>query len=151
MTFQEKNVTVSLFTSLLVLIYYLSRLLSMVRAGDMVSSDLFRLWAIVIVLVIVFTIAGTVLTHIFSAILEAIRTGTDDPEIEDIADERDKLIDLQGTRVSYFISSAGVFLSMLSFALGRPALTMFALLILVGLLSQIAGDISRLARYRRGF
>ena len=102
-------------------------------------------------LAIIFTIAGTILTHIFSAILEAIRTGNDDPQIEDIEDERDKLIDLRGTKVAYVVSSIGVFLAMLTFVLGQDALVMFSLLILAGVAAQIIGDMTRLGLYRRGF
>jgi hypothetical protein len=150
-TFQQKNISVSLVAFILILGFYLLRLYQISLGGSVDPTDLFRLWGITIVLAIVFTIIGTILTQIVSTIIEAIRTGDDDPEIEDISDERDQLIDLRGTRVTYFVFSIGVLLSMLSFVLGRPALVMFALLILSALIAQIVGDISRLAFYRRGF
>ena len=151
MSYQEKNVTVSLISFLLILGVYLVGIWRMVQEGGLDSVDLFRLWGIIIVLAIVFTIAGTILTQIFSAILEAIRTGNDDPQIEDIEDERDKLIDLRGTKVTYVVSSIGVFLAMLTFILGQDALVMFSLLILAGVAAQIIGDMTRLGLYRRGF
>jgi hypothetical protein len=123
----------------------------MIQAGGLNSSSVFRLWGIVIVLAIIFTIVATILTHIVSAIIQAIKTGEENPEIEDIADERDRLIDLRGTKVTYFFSSIGVLLSMLTFVLGRPPLVMFTLLIFSGLVAQVIGDISRLLLYRRGF
>jgi hypothetical protein len=79
-----------------------------------------------------------------------VRTN-EEPEIEDIADERDKLIDLKGTRSAYVAFSIGVFLSMLTFALDQPPLVMFTLIIFFGIVAQIAGDVSRLYYYRRGF
>ena len=112
---------------------------------------MFRLWGIVIVLAVIVTIAATILTHIVSAIIQAIKTKEEKPEIEDIKDERDQLIDLRGTKVTYTVSSIGVFLSMLTFALGQPPLVMFSLLIFFGVVAQIIGDISRLYLYRRGF
>lgn len=151
MSFQEKNIFVSLGSFTLILVFFLSRMNGMIREGDLNSQDVFRLWAITIVLAIVFTIIATILTHILSAIIEAIRTGNEEPEIEDIADERDRLIDLRGTRVSYGVSSLGGFLAMLTYALGQPPLVMFSLLILSGIVAQISGDISRLVLYRRGF
>ena len=102
-------------------------------------------------LAIFFTIVATILTHIISAIIQVIKTGEEEPEIEDLADERDKLIDLRGTKATYFVSSIGVFLAMLTFALGQPPLVMFTLLIFFGVVAQIIGDISRLILYRRGF
>jgi hypothetical protein len=151
MSFQEKNIAVSLASFILILGFYLLRLSRLLRAESLNSSDVFRLWGIVIALAIIFTIFATILTHIVSAIIEAIKTGQEKPEIEDIADERDKLIDLRGTKITYFISSIGVFLSMLTFALGQPPLVMFTLLIFFGIAAQIIGDISRLILYRRGF
>jgi len=150
MSFQEKNITVSLVNFILILGFYLIRVFQMIQGGSFNSTNVFRLWGIVIVLAIVVTIFATILTHIVSAIIQAIKT-KEEPDIEDIADERDKLIDLRGTRVTYFVSSIGVFLSMLTFALGQPPLVMFTLLIFFGVVAQIIGDISRLYLYRRGF
>jgi hypothetical protein len=48
-------------------------------------------------------------------------------------------------------ASLGVFLAMLTFVLGQPALGMFTLLIFFGLLAQIIGDMYRLVLYRKGF
>jgi hypothetical protein len=151
MSFQEKNITVSLVNFSLILGFYLIRIFQMIQGGSFNSTNVFRLWGIVIVLAVVVTIFATILTHIVSAIIEAIRTGQEDPKIEDFEDERDKLIDLRGTKVTYFVSSIGVFLAMLTFVFGQPPLVMFTLLIFFGVVAQIIGDISRLYLYRRGF
>lgn len=150
MSFQEKNVTASLVTFTLILGFYLIRVFQMIQGESFNSTNVIRLWVIVIVLAVAATIILTILTHIGSSVIEAIRT-KEEPEIEDIKDERDQLIDLRGTRATYLVSSIGVFLSMLTFALGRPPLVMFTLLIFFGVLAQIVGDISRLYLYRRGF
>lgn len=151
MSFQEKNITVSLVNFTLILGFYLIRVFQMIQGGSFNSTNVFRLWGIVIALTVVVTIVGTILTHIVSAIIQAIKTGEEDPKIEDFEDERDKLIDLRGTQATYTASSLGVLIAMLTFALGQPPLVMFSLLIFFGLLAQIIGDISRLALYRRGF
>jgi len=150
MSFQEKNITASLVTFTMILGFYLFRMLQMIQSDSFTSTDVFRLWGIVIALAIVATIALIILTHIVSAIIQAIKT-KEEPEIEDIKDERDKLIDLKGTQVTYTVSSIGVFLSMLTFVLGQPPLVMFSLLIFFGVFAQIIGDLSRLYFYRRGF
>ncbi|WP_420629673.1 hypothetical protein [Candidatus Leptofilum sp.] len=151
MTFQEKNVAVSLASFILILGFYLLRLLGMSQDGSLQEAAVFRLWGITIVLAIIFTIIATILTHIVSAIIQAIQTGEKEPDIEDLADERDQLIDLRGTKITYSVSSLGVFAAMLTYVLGQPPLTMFTLLIFFGLLAQIIGDIARLVLYRRGF
>ncbi len=150
MSFQEKNITVSLVNFSLILVFYLIRLLQMIQHGSFNSTNVFRLWAIIIVAAIVVTIAATILTHLVSAIIQAIQTQAE-PVIEDIADERDKFIDLKGTKVTYLVSSLGSFLAMLTFAFGQPPLVMFTLLVFFGVVAQIVGDIARLYFYRRGF
>jgi hypothetical protein len=151
MSFQEKNVAVTLGSFSLILLIYLVSIGRMLASGGLNESGVFRLWGVVIILAIFFTVAATIMTHIVSAIIEAIRTGSDDPQIEDIEDERDKLIDQRGTSVTYTVYSLGVFLAMLTFYFGQPPLVMFSLLILAGVVGQIVGDIVRLALYRRGF
>ena len=151
MSFQEKNFTASLVTFTLILGYYLTRLSQLVQGGNFNSTSVFRLWGFVIGFAIIGTILITIFTHIISAITQAIQTGKEDSKIEDTQDERDKLIDLRGTKVTYTVSSSGVFLAMLTFAFGQPPLVMFSLLIFFGVSAQIVGDITRLTLYQRGF
>ncbi len=151
MSFQQKNITVSLVNFILILSFYLIRVFQLVQNETFNAANVFRLWGIIIVLAVVVTILATILTHIVSTIVQAIRTGDENPEVEDLEDERDKLIGLRGTQVTYTASSLGVFFAMLSFVLGQPPLVMFSLLIFFGVLAQIIGDITRLRLYQRGF
>ena len=123
MTYQEKNITASL-VSLHTDFGILSHQSPANDPGRELElrTSVFRLWGIVIVLGIIVTIATTILAHIISAIIQAIKSGGEEPEIDDTEDERDKLIDLKGTKVSYIMASIGVFLAMLTFVLGQPPL-----------------------------
>lgn len=151
MSFQEKNITVTLISFLLILVFYTIRVFQMATDGGLNSTELFRLWGVTIVLSIIVTIVGMILTHIVSTIVIAIQTGDDDPDIEDIKDERDEIIDLKGTKITYTIASIGSFFAMLTFVQGQSPLVMFALLVFFGLLAQVIGDMTRLFVYRRGF
>lgn len=150
MSFQEKNIAVSLVNFTLILGFYSIRVFQMIQGGSFTSTNLFRLWGIIIVLAVVVTILATILTHIFSGIIDAIKTQRE-PDIKDIQDERDTFIDLRGTKVTYLVSSIGSFLAMLTFVFGQPPLVMFTLLVFFGVLAQIIGDVSRLYLYRKGF
>jgi hypothetical protein len=150
MSFQEKNITVSLVNFSLILGFYLIRLWQLTQQGNFNAGQVFRLWGIIIVAAVVVTITATILTHIVSAIIQAIKTQAE-PVIEDLADERDKFIELKGTQVTYVVSSIGGFLAMLTFVLGQPPLVMFTLLIFFGVVAQIVGDAARLYFYRKGF
>lgn len=151
MSFQEKNITVTLISFTLILGVFLTRVWHMIQNESFTAPNVFRLWAIIIVMAVIVTIIAMILTHVGSTIYQVIQTGEKHPKIEDFADERDKLIDLKGTKVTYTISSIGSFLAMLTFALGQSPLVMFTLLIFFGVVAQIVGDASRLLLYRRGF
>ena len=150
MSYQEKNITVSLVSHLLIGVYYLSQLFQMQQTGGLVSTKVFSLWAIVIAAIIVVNIIGSILTNIVLSIVHAIKTRSDQEE-RFIEDERDNLIGLKGSNVSYIAFSIGVLIAMLSFAFGQPPLVMFSLLILSSIVAEIIGDVSQLYLYRKGF
>jgi hypothetical protein len=150
MSYQEKNITVSLVSHLLIVIYYLVSLFQMQQTGGLVSTKVFSLWAIVIVAIIVVNIIGNILTHILLSIVHAIKTRSEHVE-KYIEDERDYLIGLKGDKVSHITFSIGVLIAMLTFAFGQPPLVMFSLLILSSIVAEIIGDISQLYLYRKGF
>ena len=149
MSYRENSITVSLVSYLLILGYYLVNWLRMYQEEGLNSAVIFKLWGIVIVAGIVLNIVGNILTNIVLSIVHAIKTGTD-KEPHFVEDERDKLIDLKGVKVSYIMFSIGVFLAMLSFVFGQPPLVMFSLIIFFSLTAEIIGDISQLYLYRRG-
>lgn len=151
MSFKQKNIAVTLVSFSLILGFYLIRVFQLLQNETFSATNVFRLWGIVIVLAIVFTVAAMILTHVLSAIMQVVKTGEENPKVEDFEDERDRFIDLKGTQITYTVSSLGGFLAMLSFVLGQPPLVMFALLIFFGVLAQIIGDITRLVLYQRGF
>ena len=122
----------------------------MVQAETFTAPNLFRLWGIVVVAAIVITILGMILATIGSTIVHSIRTNEAPSEQEYVEDERDKLIGLKGTRVTYTLSSLGVFAAMIIYVLNQQPLMMFSLLVASGLVAQIVGDVYRLVRYSRG-
>ena len=150
MSFKQKDIIVTLVNFSLILMFYLLRMAQLIQNNTYTAEKVFQVWGIIIVLAVFVTIAATILTHMVSAIIERARTGEDKPDIEDFEDERDKFIDLKGTQATYMASSIGCFLAMLTFVFGQPALVMFSLLILFGVMAQIIGDVTRLLRYQRG-
>jgi hypothetical protein len=147
---QQRNTVVSLVVFALILSFFSLRVFQLVQAANFNPQPVFRLWGIVIAAVIVMVILGSIITQIVFAIVHTIRTQEEPREPEMIADERDKLIELKGTQVTYTVHSLGAFFAMLTFVLGRPPLEMFTLLIASGLVAQIVGDAYRLTRYRSG-
>ena len=149
MSYQEKNITVSLGCSLLIIGYYLVNLFQMFQEGELISSKLFGLWALVILATIIVNIIASILTNILLTIFEAIKAQKyEEPRF--IADERDKLIELKGIRSSYITFSVGVLVSVLAFAFRQPPLVMISMIIFFAIAGEIIGDISQIYLYRRG-
>jgi DMSO reductase anchor subunit len=149
MSYQEKNITVSLFSHLLIGSYYLANLLPMIQSGELVAGRLYALWSIVIAVNIVVNIIASILTNILLTIVEAIQSRKyEDPQF--IADERDNLIGLKGIRSTYLTFSIGVLLSVFAFIYGQPPLMMISLIVLFSILAEIIGDVSKIYLYRRG-
>jgi len=150
MSYQEKNITVSLVSYLLIMGYYLANLFQMFQEGGLASTKFFSLWALVILATIIVNIIASILTNIVLTIVEAIKAQKyDEPRF--IADERDQLIGLKGIRSSYITFSVGVLVSVLAFAFGQPPLVMISLIIFFAIAAEIIGDISQIYLYRRGF
>ena len=149
MSNKQNEITVSLVSTLVILAYYLVNIFQMVQSGGLNSAEVFRLWAVVIIATIILNIAGNIITNIVINIVHAIKTRKEE-EVRLIEDERDRLIGLKGDRVSYIAFSIGVFLSMLTFALGQPPLVMFGLIVFSSLMAEILGDLSQFFYYRRG-
>jgi hypothetical protein len=150
MSYQEKNITVSLVSGLLIGGYYLLSLFRMYQEGALVSAKVFGLCAIVIIASIIVNIISSILTNIVLSIIHAIKTRTEENE-RFIEDERDKLIELKGVKASYITFSIGVLLSMSAFAFGQPPLLMVSMIVLSAIVAEIIGDISQIYLYRRGF
>ena len=148
MSYQEKNIAVSLMSTLLVFGYYFLNIVGMSQEGDLNATAVFSLWATIIVLTILVNIVASILTQITFNVIQKMRGAEEDELMED---ERDKLIDLKGTRAAFLVFGIGVFVSMASLVINMQVLVMFNLLIVAGLASQVVGDLSRLYFYRRGF
>jgi hypothetical protein len=149
MSTKKNEITVTLVCSLFILAYYLVNIFQMLQGGGLNAEEVFRLWIVVIIANIVLTIAGFIISYIVINIVHAIKTQKEE-EVRMLEDERDRLIGLKGDRVSYIAFSIGVFLSMLTFALGQPPLVMFSLIVFFSLLAEILGNISQLVFYHRG-
>lgn len=149
MSYQEKNASVMLFSALIIAVYYVISLLRIFQAEQVNPNDVYALWATVVVVSILTTIASTILTNIIFSIIAVIRTGEEDEDF--FMDERDKLIELTGNRNAYNVFGIGAFFSMLSFVVGMDPLVMFIVLVGSGIAAQITENLTQLYLYRRGF
>jgi hypothetical protein len=151
MTYVEKNIFIKLITLSFLMIYFLFKLYFMYVEERFDIENLSDLWISLISAAVVILIFATILAQVLPVILHKIKTGEKKQEEKKIEDERDKLIDLKVTKITHCIFTIGTFIAMCTFTLGKPATIMFTILIFVGLVSHIIGDIIRLWLYKRGF
>lgn len=149
MSYQEKSITVALFSYLLILGYFLIHWIPMYQQNNLKLVPVFSLWGTVIVTSILANIICNILANIVLSIVHAIRTRSEEIEAF-IADERDRLIELKGMRVSYIAFSIGVLLATLTFAFGQPPLIMVSVIIFSSTLAEIFGSLAQIYHYRRG-
>lgn len=145
MSFQQKNVTVTLMSFSLILLLFLLRIAQLIVNDNFNQASVVQLWIVVAILAVFATLAGIIATHGIPLVRNQQRLD----EVDDLVDERDLRIDREGTHVIYRVTSIGTFVAMLTFAVGQPPLIMFVLLIFFGLAGQIAGDAWRLHLYRQ--
>ena len=146
MSFHHKNVTVTLASFSLILLFFILRSVQLIVNHDFNQSNVVQLWTIVVILAVFATLLGIIFTHGVSLAINRQRVD----EVDDLVDERDLRIDREGTHLTYQVTSIGSFIAMLLFAIGQSPLIMFSLLIVSGLLGQISGDIKRLRLYQQG-
>lgn len=149
MSFQEKNIAVSLATFTLIMGFFLISVIQMIQGEGLRGESVFWLWGKIAVLATFGTIGLTIATHVVGSVLRSIGARRELP-IEHLTDERDEFITLKGTEVAYRAASIGTALAMLTLVFGQPPLVMFTLLIFFGILAQILADLARLYSYRQG-
>lgn len=148
MSFKEKTISVTLVNFTLIMGFFLIRVFDMLQNDSFNRDNVLQLWFIIIFLATVVSVLAIILTIVMPPILQAIRTGEKEVDIDDVEDERDKLIDLKGSKFTQVSASLGTLVAMLTFAGGQSPLVMFTLLIFFGILSQIVGDLVRVLAYR---
>lgn len=96
---------------------------------------------------------GGIVVHIVVMILTNIvlAIATNDPKPSFVVDERDKIIELRGLQVSYFVFGAGYVGAMIMLAMGFAVFWVFNMLLAACAVSVLVEGAIRLFYYRRGF
>ncbi|MGF7047344.1 hypothetical protein J2T13_001849 [Paenibacillus sp. DS2015] len=147
MSYQEKKNIVSLMGTLLVFVCYCLYVFERYPEATLDSTDTFRFWASVILILIPVSIVAKIIITIIFNIIYRISTNEKEPSF---ADELDKIIELKATRNSHYVFIIGFLLAMGSLVMNMPPYMMFIILIFSGLLSEVIGVITQIYLYRIG-
>lgn len=147
MSYQEKKTLVNMISSVLIFSIYSIYVYSKYTAGgDELAFDL-HFWAKAFLILIPVSIVARIIIAILFVIIYKITTMEDIPNFED---ERDKLIELKALRSSNWVFIVGFFLAMVSQVMDMTPATMFVIIAVFGLLSEMVDNISRLYFYKKG-
>jgi hypothetical protein len=147
MSYQERRAVASLFSAILISVFYFAYLLQRYPAASPYSADLFRFWGSSILVFIPVSIAANIAIQIVVTMAHTMSTKEKEPPL---LDERDRLIELRSTRNAIYVFAVGFLLAMGSLAIGMPPSVMFIVLMVSGVLTEIVGALSQLYLYRRG-
>ena len=148
MSYQEKSTIVNIISTLLVSAFFWVYILQRYQAENPELMAIFKFWGTAFVTLIVLSIVANIIITIIFTIINTIVTKEEEDPL--FVDERDKLVELKGTRNACYLFSGGVVFAMVTLTLDIHPSMMFIILILSGMVGDIFGNMTRLYFYRRG-
>ena len=139
MSFKEKSIWTSLIITIIVFGYYFTRVFNLLKQTTTDSANLIVLFIGVVIVMIILEIVS----HITLAVIYK-------KEVNESSDEREKLIELKGIRISYWILILGIFQAIVSLLMNKPPLMVANIILLFFVFAQIIGESIKLYYYRKG-
>jgi hypothetical protein len=152
MSYQESKSLTNIVSTIIITGIYAIIIYQRVLNGISDTSDIFRFWSMTILIFIpISVVARIIIMVVFSIINAVIQTAKgEDLDIDDIVDERDKLIELKTMRISLIVFSLGFILALVTQAINMSNHMFFITLISFGVISEIVSDTSTIIYYRKG-
>jgi Na+/H+ antiporter NhaD/arsenite permease-like protein len=144
---KERQVLVTVFSSILVIGGYVLYVYNKQIAGNFEIMDDFSFWGKSFLKLIPVAIISQIVIHIIYAIINKIVTNEDIPTKDD---ERDKLIELKAIRISHWIFVMGFITAMGLLAFGLKPYLMFVILFASGFGASVISELAKLYFYRKG-
>lgn len=147
MYYHEKKSIVNILSTLLIYgVYYWT---ANQEYGQMAMStqEELQFWGKTMLLIIPIAIASKITIHIIFGVTHRLVTKEKQPCFED---ERDRLIALKSTRNAFILFGMGFLCALGAIALGWPLQTMFVVMIISGVLSDVFDNLSQLYFHQKG-
>lgn len=149
MPHEQKSVLATLFTTILVFGYFFLEFQSMSQSGILAQPDAGAIVGKAILWLIGASVVINIVAHILMSIIFAIATNDSNPSF--VVDERDKIIEMKGMRISFITFGIGFVASIIALATGTTPAVVFILIIYCCAAASITDSLARLYLYRRGF
>ncbi len=164
MSYQEKRTLTSMITSAAVLAAYCFYVFNKYQSGLVAAGDL-KFWARNMLVFMGINIAAMILIliifHVLLAVSMAVKETIKDPdfdeetiektlELEITQDEREKLVELKASRISFFAAGIGFIGALVSLLLNYSAVTMLNILYISFYISSLLDGAAQIYYYRKG-
>ncbi len=153
MTYNEKKSVTNIFSSVLITTIYAIVIYQKYLNGVLDDSDIFRFWAIIILIFIPISVVARIIImivfHILESVVQASQGKNIDDEI-DIVDERDKHIQMKASAITMYIFVLGFVLALVTQLFDVSNHVFFIVLVVAGLITDIVSESLIIRYYRRG-
>lgn len=152
MTYQENRSLTNILSTIIITGGYALIVYQRYLNGSIDTSDVFKFWAITILIFIPISIVARIIIMIIFSIANSVVQTAKGEELEnlDFVDERDKLIELKATKISLIIFSLGFILALVTQAFNMNDHIFFITLVIVGVITEIASELFTIIYYRKG-
>ncbi|MCK4551532.1 MAG: hypothetical protein KAU02_01350 [Tenericutes bacterium] len=153
MTYNEKKSLTNIVSSVLITTIYAIIIYQKYLNGVLDDTNIFKFWAIIILIFIPISIVARIIIMIIFHILESIvqtAKGNDIEDEMDIVDERDKFIQVKASATSMYIFGLGFVLALVTQLFDVSNHIFFIVLMIAGLITDIVSESLMIRYYRRG-
>lgn len=149
MSYQEKNIALSLLAFIILVIFFYPRVGEMYATGQFSGeAGLILLGKTGLVFIGVGVVAVVVLSVLHGVLFAAI---TGDCVQSEITDERDRMIERRGMQISGIVTGIGLVCAMIALALGQGAVPVLIGIVAAFGIAEFISAIARLAMYQLGW
>ncbi|MBI9106406.1 MAG: hypothetical protein JEZ04_06625 [Spirochaetales bacterium] len=152
MSYQESKSLTNIFSTIIITGIYALIVYRRYLNGTVDTTDVFKFWAITILIFIPVSIVVRIIIMIFFSIGTSVVQTVKGEEagVMEIVDERDKLIELKATRISLITFSFGFIIALITQAANMNDHLFFITLIVFGVITEIVSELSTIIYYRKG-
>ena len=153
MSYQEKRSVTNIISTILLTGIYALVMYNNYSNWGLDADNVFRFWAIVILIFIPISIIARIIIliifHILESIVNEVKGGGELDEM-DIVDERDKLIEMKAAKNSMFVFAIGFMIALGTQLFDVSNHVFFLVLVLFGVISDILSESLTICYYRKG-
>lgn len=154
MSYQEKKSLTNIISSVLIAVVYGLIMFQKYSNGSLDDSNIFKFWAIIILIFIPISIAARIVIliifHILESVVQAAQGNDIEETIDSVVDERDKVIQMKASAISMYIFSLGFIVALFTQLFDVSNHLFFIILIVSGFIMDVVSELLMIRYYRRG-